>query len=68
MRILIIIYTLVNLSYLYAQYEVDKVIAVVGNQIILQSDVESQIKMLAAQNPNMPDDARCIIFEQLLIV
>lgn len=57
---------LLSFTCLYAQFEVDKVIAVVGNQIILQSDIESQMKMLEAQNPNMPKDARCAIFEQLL--
>ena len=48
---------------------IDKVIAVVGDNIILESDVEAQYQQLAAQaqsNP-LPADERCILFDNLLL-
>lgn len=48
--------------------QVDRVIAIVGNHIILQSDLEAQIKVLQNQSQGapLPDDARSLIFDQLL--
>lgn len=48
--------------------QVDRVIAIVGNHIILQSDLEAQIKLLKNQNQGapLPDDARGLVFDQLL--
>jgi peptidyl-prolyl cis-trans isomerase SurA len=48
--------------------QVDKVIGVVGNHIILQSDVEAQLKLLESQSQgaDLPKDARWLVFDQLL--
>lgn len=48
--------------------QVDRVIAVVGNHIILQSDLEAQIKLLQnqSQGTDLPEDARGLVFDQLL--
>ncbi|MFK7797795.1 MAG: peptidylprolyl isomerase [Aureispira sp.] len=48
--------------------QVDRVIAIVGNHIILQSDLEAQIKVLQNQSQGapLPDDARSFVFDQLL--
>ncbi len=48
--------------------QVDRVIAIVGNHIILQSDLEAQIKLLQNQNQGagLPEDARGLVFDQLL--
>lgn len=48
---------------------VDKVLAVVGDNIVLQSDVEAQYQQMKQQNldSSMPADARCQIFEGLLV-
>ena len=48
--------------------QVDRVIAIVGNHIILQSDLEAQIKVLQNQSQGapLPDDARSLVFDQLL--
>lgn len=48
--------------------QVDKVVAVVGNQIILQSDLEARIKLLESQSQGVkiPADARWLVFDQLL--
>jgi peptidyl-prolyl cis-trans isomerase SurA len=48
--------------------QVDRVIAVVGNHIILQSDLEAQLKLLENQSQGapLPEDARGLVFDQLL--
>jgi len=48
--------------------QVDKVIAVVGDNIILQSEVEAQHKIFSSQSQGtaLPENVRCIILEQLL--
>lgn len=69
MRILSILFILITISSLstFAQrQEVDRVIGIVGNEIILRSEVEAQHKIMTAQGGTTPDDLRCIIFEQLL--
>lgn len=49
--------------------QVDKVIAVVGDNVILFSDVEAQYQQMVAQNPDqkIPPDERCNIFDNLLL-
>jgi peptidyl-prolyl cis-trans isomerase SurA len=45
----------------------DRVVAMVGNEIILASDIESQFMLLESQNGGkLPPNARCLIFDQLL--
>ncbi|MCH2043156.1 MAG: peptidylprolyl isomerase [Saprospiraceae bacterium] len=45
----------------------DRVIAVVGNEVILLSDVEAQYKLLKSQaGGNLPENAYCAVFEQSL--
>lgn len=45
---------------------VDKVIGVVGDNIILLSDVELQFEQLAAENPGVPEEFKCEILNQML--
>jgi peptidyl-prolyl cis-trans isomerase SurA len=48
---------------------IDKVVAVVGDNIILESDIEAQYQQLASQaqsNP-LPADERCVLFDNLLL-
>jgi peptidyl-prolyl cis-trans isomerase SurA len=45
----------------------DKVVAVVGNEAILMSDVEQELMQLRAQGRMVDDDLRCEIFEHLLV-
>ena len=50
-----------------AQKEViDKVVGMVGSEIILLSDIEEQHALMAAQNGTAPENARCFIVDQLL--
>lgn len=48
--------------------QVDKVVGVVGNYIILQSDIEAQLKLLESQSQgvDLPEDARWLVLDQLL--
>lgn len=45
---------------------IDKVIGIVGSELVLLSDVEEQHALMSAQNPNMPEDSRCQILDNLL--
>ncbi len=45
---------------------IDKVIAVIGKNIILESDVRSQEAQYKARGINLGGDMRCTIFEELL--
>lgn len=45
---------------------VDKVVGVVGGDIILYSDVEMQYQQMSSEG-DLPPDARCMIFDQLLL-
>lgn len=44
----------------------DKVVAIIGNEIILQSDVELQLVQLQRTQDSLPPDAECSVLEQLL--
>lgn len=45
----------------------DKIIAVVGDKIILQSDIQNSISDMARQGSQLPDNAECLISEQAII-
>ncbi|MDR2814214.1 MAG: peptidylprolyl isomerase [Prevotellaceae bacterium] len=49
------------------QNVLDKVLAVVGNEALLESDVELELMQLRAQGQLADDETRCYIFEQLLL-
>ena len=45
---------------------IDKVIATVGGELVLLSDVEEQHALISAQEGQVPEDARCSILDNLL--
>jgi peptidyl-prolyl cis-trans isomerase SurA len=45
----------------------DKVIAVVGDRIILYSDIKNSLADIARQGGTVPDDAECMITEQAIV-
>ncbi len=45
---------------------VDKIIAVVGNKIILKSDIDNSILDMQRQGIEIPQDARCLSLEQTM--
>jgi len=66
---IILVFLSLTLINSYAQKkDVDKIIAVVGKNIILQSDIENQYYQLKNQpgTENIPD-LRCYLFEEMLI-
>ncbi|MGL4908733.1 MAG: peptidylprolyl isomerase [Bacteroidales bacterium] len=46
---------------------VDKVIAVIGNEAVLVSELEQEIMQVQAQGRTIDDEVRCQLFEQLLV-
>jgi peptidyl-prolyl cis-trans isomerase SurA len=54
-------------SFVYAQPSkvlADKIIAVVGNKIILKSDIDNSIADMQRQGMEVPEDAACLTLEQ----
>lgn len=45
----------------------DKVIGVVGDRIILKSDIDNQIADAKRQEMNLPPDAQCFLIQQLVV-
>ena len=45
----------------------DKILAVVGDRIILQSDIRNSIEDARRQGSNVPDEAECMLMEQALV-
>ena len=57
----------ISFAGLSAQQQIDRVAAVVGNEIILVSDIEARLKLMEEQGTSaLPKKARCLIFDQLL--
>jgi peptidyl-prolyl cis-trans isomerase SurA len=69
-RLIILMAVFLSISYgLKAQEDgvvIDKVIAVIGSNVILKSDLESQIVSLRAQGVLIDENARCELLEELL--
>jgi len=65
--VLILLFTISFTRLTFSQEVIDKVIAVVGGDMILSSDVEGELMRMKMQG-NVPDgDAKCKVFEQLLV-
>src|SRR4026209_575405 len=45
----------------------DKIIAVVGDRVILQSDIKNAIEDARRQGSNVPDGAECMLMEQAVV-
>jgi peptidyl-prolyl cis-trans isomerase SurA len=45
----------------------DKILGIVGDQIILQSDIKNSISDIVRQGGNVPDNADCILTEQAIV-
>jgi len=67
-RIITIIFTIAISTALYAQEKiVDQVVAVVGGNIVLQSDVENTFLQMRAQGMSSEGDMKCEVLEDLLV-
>ena len=64
---ILILSTLLFIVNLQAQEVIDKVIAVVGNEIILKSDIENQYIQIRSQGYELEtEDLKCDILEELM--
>ena len=45
----------------------DKIIAVVGDKIILQSDIQNSMSDMSRQGSQLPENADCLISEQAIV-
>jgi peptidyl-prolyl cis-trans isomerase SurA len=67
-----IVLTLITLIICFAAFAqpkpvlADKIIAVVGNKIILKSDIDNSITDMQRQGVDVPADARCLSLEQAM--
>jgi peptidyl-prolyl cis-trans isomerase SurA len=68
MKFLLSIVTILSLAATaFSQAQIiDKVVATVGGELVLLSEIEEQHALLEAQSGVLPKDARCTIMDQLL--
>lgn len=68
LQFVILSFFLISSVTLFAQSQViDQVVAVVGSKIILHSDIEKQYNQYIAQGGDKNENARCMIFDQLVL-
>jgi len=67
-QLIIIILIVCSLSNITAQDHqvIDKVVGVVGQELVLLSDIEDQFSLAKKRQPELEDGARCIIMDQVL--
>ncbi len=63
---LIVLFLFIQVS-AQEQKIVDKIIGVVGDNIILMSDIESQLQQAKSQGEKINDEIKCAIFDQALL-
>lgn len=69
-RILIFSFLLLSYCSSWAQPQkvvADKIVGIVGDRIILQSDIKNTVADIARQGGNLPENAECIVLEQALV-
>src|SRR5262245_13550015 len=64
---IILYFSLLPLSVMAQPAVVDQVVAIVGNQILLLSDIERQYAQYAAQGQAVDESAKCILFDQMIM-
>ncbi|MBO7481620.1 MAG: peptidylprolyl isomerase [Bacteroidales bacterium] len=50
----------------YSQGIIDKIVGIVGNEIIMMSDIENQYIQMASQQMNVNENTRCEILEDMM--
>ncbi|MGL4347217.1 MAG: peptidylprolyl isomerase, partial [Chitinophagaceae bacterium] len=66
-KVYILFLILLSLSIVKAQNASDKIIAVIGNKIILASDIDNIILDAKRNNQPLPENASCVLLETILI-
>lgn len=62
----VLVFLGINLSYSQKAELIDGVIGVVGNKVILHSEVEGQLVQAKQNSISVDDDTRCLIYQDLL--
>lgn len=65
-RIIIGVIGILLSMYVYSQDVVDKIVGVVGNEIIMMSDIENQYIQMASQRMDVNENTRCEILEDMM--
>ncbi len=65
-KLLVLCIILSNLIIAQNNVSADGIIAVIGQEMVVRSEIESQILQYKARNINLSDDMRCFVFEELL--
>jgi len=66
-KIIITVFLLIIFNGVFAQQKkvvADKIIAVVGNKIVLQSDIDNSLMDMARQGMEIPENGKCLTLEQ----
>ena len=67
MRLITLLFALCLTLSSYAQREIiDDIVATVGGEFILLSEIEEQIALAQAQQQSLPENARCTVLDNLL--
>ena len=66
MRILILLIVLTNLPFSLISQSIDKIEAIVGSEMILTSEIESQYLQYLSQGYTKSDNVKCKIIDDLL--
>ena len=66
MRILSLIIILINIPFLLSSQSIDKIEAIIGSEMVLTSEIESQYLQYLSQGYTKSDEVRCKIIDDLL--
>ncbi|MFL5738726.1 MAG: peptidylprolyl isomerase [Flavisolibacter sp.] len=69
-KLVLVLFTTLALSVSFAQQKkivADKILGIVGDRIILYSDIQNSIADIVRQGGTVPDNAQCSILEQALV-
>jgi peptidyl-prolyl cis-trans isomerase SurA len=67
-NIIIAIIFIFSKNFVFAQNKIaDKIIGIVDNKIVLQSDVQTQLNQMIAQGALMNADSRCYVYQQMML-
>lgn len=66
-KILLLLFVALAFNVSAQQYVMDKIVAIVGDEAILLSDVEQQLASMKKEGGTLPEDAKCMVLDQLLV-
>ncbi|MEN9522099.1 MAG: hypothetical protein RL065_476 [Bacteroidota bacterium] len=67
-RVIVGLFLLLGINKGFSQTKIaDKIIGIVDNKIVLQSDIEQQLNQMAAQNATIDANSKCYIYQQMML-